>query len=210
MAKKRCIACAESIQKDALMCRYCGIKQDDSNFQNESLELNPQSPRVLGDRGPRKRLLIASGIIVGLSVVSVVLGVAISNQLAEDQRRAEAKASTEAWLAERELERKRQEEEASKQAEVNQRILYVQQIESSVSDLAKKHIREGVLSGKVLETNCTPISGYSLDNLDQSSTTFDCFVATKDNGDGTRSGYSYTAVMDWDSGSYTYKLGNPN
>lgn len=210
MAKKKCVACAESIQRDAVICRFCGIKQSDSNFQENSEGINPRAPKEIGHRVTRKRILITSGVVVSLSAISLVLGVAISNQLAEDQRRAEAKASTEAWLAERELERKRQEEEAIRQAEINQRILNVQQIESSVSDLAKKHIREGVLSGKVLETNCTPISGYSLDNLDQSSTTFDCFVATKDNGDGTRSGFSYTAVMDWDSGSYTYKLGDPN
>lgn len=210
MAKKACIACAEAIQKDATLCRHCGTKQDDPNFQRHNQEASPQSSTTPQNMLGRNKIILAAGALGVLLVAGLVVGGFVSSQLAEDQRRAEAKASSEAWLAQREEDRKKREEEAAKQAEVNQRIVSVQQIEDSVSDLAKKHLSQGVIGGRFLETNCTPISGYSLDNLEQSSTTFDCFVATKDNGDGTRSGYSYTAVMDWDSGSYTYKLGDPN
>ena len=36
---------------------------------------------------------------------------------------------------------------------------------------------------------------------------FQCFVADKKNGDGTMSGYYYHATMNWDTGSYTYGMG---
>jgi hypothetical protein len=45
--------------------------------------------------------------------------------------------------------------------------------------------------------------------LSQLTTVFECFVADKDNKDGTQSGYYFNATMNWSTGSYTYGLGKP-
>ena len=72
--------------------------------------------------------------------------------------------------------------------------------------MAEDDITQGLLTGPVISVNCNPVSG-STDDLTDTTTTFDCFVANKDNGDGTSSGYFFNATVNWNSGSYTYGLG---
>lgn len=57
-----------------------------------------------------------------------------------------------------------------------------------------------------MSASCNPVSG-STDDLTDITTSFDCFVATKDNADGTQSGYFFNATVNWNSGEYTYGLG---
>jgi len=82
-------------------------------------------------------------------------------------------------------------------------------IEASVKKLAQDDVDKQLIDGPVLRATCDPVSG-STDDLTDLTTTFNCFVATKDNGDGTSTGYYFNATMNWDSGSYTYGLGKAN
>ena len=212
MESKRCLACAEEILSEAIVCKHCGTRQDEFQASNSS------SSKASKPKSKLIYFLLPALLALAMgSYVAWDLGV---QQPAIQASEASASASAEA-KAQKEQDRQQREEEAQanadrlseindRQSEINQRTTIVQQIEDAVSTLAAEHIKNGLISGKVLNTNCTPISGYSLENLQQSSTTFDCFVTTKDNGDGTQTGYSYTAVMDWIAGSYTYKLGDPN
>lgn len=82
-------------------------------------------------------------------------------------------------------------------------------IEASVKKLAEVDVAKGALDGPVLSASCDPVSG-STDVLTDLTTTFNCFVATHDNGDGTSSGYNFNATINWTTGSYTYGLGKAN
>lgn len=82
-------------------------------------------------------------------------------------------------------------------------------IETSVEEMAEGHIDDGIIDGPVLAVSCSPVAGGSIDDLTEQTTVFDCFVATEDNGDGTMSGISYNATMNWTTGSYTYRIGAP-
>ena len=65
----------------------------------------------------------------------------------------------------------------------------------------------GVLTGPILHSSCTPVSG-SPDSLSAHSGTFECLAANKTNAsDGTESGYRYSGTVDYDTGSITWHLG---
>lgn len=56
---------------------------------------------------------------------------------------------------------------------------------------------KGLIDGSIISVSCSPVSGGSTDDLTETTTVFECFVATNDNGDGTMSGFKYHATMNW-------------
>jgi hypothetical protein len=88
-----------------------------------------------------------------------------------------------------------------------QRAAAVKDLEASITTMAHKQIDLGLFDGPVLSVSCDPVGGGSTDDLTAKTTIFECFAATKDNGDGTLSGHKYHATMNWDTGDYTYGLG---
>jgi hypothetical protein len=85
----------------------------------------------------------------------------------------------------------------------------VKEIEASVMTMAKKHVADGVIDGPVLSVSCVPVDGGSTEDLTERTTVFECFVAEKDNGDGTMTGMKYNATKNWTTGEYTYGYGAP-
>jgi len=166
-----------------------------------------------GDGGPvggapmgRRRFsrafwLIVAGIalvlIVGGVTTAVVMNNAHTQQVAAQKAAADRKAESERVAAEK---------LASDNAERSERTQTVKQVEDSVKKLAEEDISKDILVGPVLGVACNPISG-STDDLTDTTTTFDCFVANKNNDDGTQSGYFFNATVNWSSGQYTYGLG---
>jgi len=83
----------------------------------------------------------------------------------------------------------------------------VSEIEKSIKKMARKHVREGIIDGPVIRVSCDPVAGGSVEDLSEKTTVFQCFMANKDNKDGTMSGHYYHATMNWGTGSYTYGFG---
>jgi membrane protein involved in colicin uptake len=134
-------------------------------------------------------------------------------QAAAAQAAAERAAAEESAAAARE-EQEREEAAAAAQqrrddAERDERRESVTEIEASVKEMAEGHATDGIIDGPIIEVSCSPVGGGSTDDLTEQTTVFECFAANKDNGDGTMSGYTYNATMNWSSGSYTYGLGEP-
>ncbi|GES35294.1 hypothetical protein RAJCM14343_0541 [Rhodococcus aetherivorans] len=122
---------------------------------------------------------------------------------------AEAAASA---AAQREADRiaaEKAEEERRAEAERSMRRVSVTQIEASIKQMAEKHANSSIIDGPILSVSCSPVGGGSIDDLTEMTTIFECFAATKDNGDGTMSGYKYHATMNWSTGSFTYGFGAP-
>ncbi|MCU1551032.1 MAG: hypothetical protein JWR36_1592 [Glaciihabitans sp.] len=95
-------------------------------------------------------------------------------------------------------------------AERSLRASTVKGIEASVKKMAKQDAKIGAIDGPILRATCSPVGGGSTDDLTQLTTVFECFVANKNNSDGTQSGYYFNATMNWTTGSYTYGLGKPS
>lgn len=156
---------------------------------------------------PRRTMVIAL-----VSAIVVVLGVlgAYAAKSRYDGQQAAIAASQEAD-ARAAKEKQQQAETAAKQAhdaaERASRKDAVDGIEASVKKMAQKHAKQGLIEGPIINVSCDPVAGGSLDDLSEKTTTFQCFVADKKNKDGTMSGYYYHATMNWDTGSYTYGMG---
>jgi hypothetical protein len=159
--------------------------------------------------GGRKKVVVAS--LVALIVLAAAgTGALIwKNSHDTQMRNAAIAASSSKAAADKaaadaaEADRVRRDTEAKRA----QRAAAVKGIEASVKTLAQKHIADGLFDGPVLSVSCDPVGGGSTDDLTAKTTVFECFVATKDNGDGTLSGKKYHATMNWDTGDYTYGFG---
>ena len=95
-------------------------------------------------------------------------------------------------------------------AERTARTAAVTGIEASVKTMAEKDVTDKLLVGPILSVKCSPIGSGSTNDLTQLTSVFECFAANKDNGDGTQSGFTFNANMNWSDGSYTYGLGKTN
>jgi hypothetical protein len=151
---------------------------------------------------------IAALLLVGGVTTAVIANNAHVQQVAQ-QAAAKKKADDRAAAA-AEAERAAKLAAAAKQvaddAKRAQRTQTVTQVEASIKKMAEDDISKGILTGPVLAVKCNPVSG-SADDLTDPTTSFDCFVGNKDNGDGTQSGYFFNATVNWTSGEYTYGFG---
>lgn len=185
-------------------------------------EQNPQTPEKAKQPSRRNRWSRRRKIWVTIAIVGVLIlgggGTGIAMKIQSDQAAAEKLAAQEAVeaqeaadaKAEADAEKAEQDrQDAADELEREVRDEAVTEIETSVKTMAEGHVADGVVDAPVLEVSCDPVDGGSTDDLTQKTTVFQCFVANEDNGDGTMSGYYYNATMNWDSGSFTYGLGQP-
>ncbi|RDV43670.1 DUF2510 domain-containing protein [Leifsonia sp. ku-ls] len=164
-------------------------------------------PTSAPERKPKKRALwIAIGAVLVLLVIGGTTTLVVASNVHSQQVAAEKAAAKKKADAERAKEAAEAAQQAADDAKRAQRRDMVTQVEASIKKMAEDDISKGVLTGPVLTVTCNPVSG-STDDLTDTTTTFDCFVANKDNGDGTSSGYFFNATVNWTSGSYTYGLG---
>ena len=81
-------------------------------------------------------------------------------------------------------------------------------LQTSVTKDAKKDVADGVLTGPILRTECTPVGGGNSDPLAAHTGKWDCTAVTKDDLDaGTSEGYSFSATVNYDDASYSWHLG---
>lgn len=153
----------------------------------------------------KRALMVIAG--VGILLVALVGGGVAWKVAADQQAAAEVVAAEEAAQAKEDAAKAAQ--DRRDQAERQDRADSVAEIENSVSAMATGHAADGVIDGPIIDVSCSPVGGGSTDDLSEKTTVFECFVANKDNGDGTMSGYYYNATINWDTGSYTYGLGRP-
>jgi len=171
-------------------------------------------PRQRWSSKRRKTILIASialVVVAGLLAGGLALKGSSDRQIAatkitkakttERLAAAEAKASADAAA-----EAKQVMDDAERAA----RTATVAGIEASVKTMADKGVTDKLLVGPILSVKCSPIGSGSTNDLTQLTSVFECFAANKDNGDGTQSGYTFHANMNWSDGSYTYGLGKAN
>lgn len=163
-------------------------------------------PRARSKRGP----LLAAAIVA--VCVLILGGAAVAWKIVGDQQAAAAqaeRAASEQAAAEAHQTAKEKAAERADDAERNLRAEMVPEIEASIKTMAAEHIADELIDGPILSVDCSPVGGGSTDDLTETTTVFECFVANEENADGTFRGYYYNATMNWNTGSYTYGYGQP-
>jgi hypothetical protein len=191
---KVCRHCSVQSQTDGSFCPNCGKSFVRSNTR----------------RSGKFRLLALSAVAIVIlagGVTAVSLVVAHNNEVAAEQRAADkaeaAEAADAAHAAAREKSRK-----AADVADRAERKTTVSAIETSITTDAQTQVDSGELDGPIIKSSCAPLGGGSTDDLTALTTTFTCIAINVENADGTASGYRFSATMNWDTGSYTWHLGD--
>lgn len=134
------------------------------------------------------------------AAASASASAAAASQKADADKAASdaAQAATAATLA------KDANDAALRSAEREDRAAQVKSLEKHVLKTAKQRVKSGYYSSKVIKSSCMAVTGSSIDDLDESSTTFSCMAVTSENKDGTYSGYEMSAVINWATGEMTW------
>ncbi|MGB3484402.1 MAG: DUF2510 domain-containing protein [Mycobacterium sp.] len=156
-----------------------------------------------------KKKAVLAGIAALIVLVTAGIGALLWNKNHDTQMRNNAIAASSSKAAADAAATAAEKVRRDTEAKRSQRASAIGDLEESITTMARDHIMKGLFDGPVLSVSCDPVGGGSTDDLTAKTTIFECFTATKDNGDGTLSGRKYHATMNWDSGNYTYGLGAP-
>lgn len=163
--------------------------------------------------------LIAGGVAGVLAIFGAV-GYTVWDDKVQEQARIEAAeaAAQERITQERKAEDKRVKDEKSaqeQQAEAERKIEEAaafereqlqEQLQSATEELEELGLQLAAESAKepgrekVLRVSCMPVTGTDLASVGVLSTSFSCLAVTKENDDGSSSGYRQVGSVNWDVG----------
>jgi len=162
----------------------------------------------------RRKLLV---FVVPLLLVVAAAGVGTYLKIDHDNRvqaeREGRERERREAAAERERERRQAAEEERRleasfdRAERAIRRDTVASLEETVTEDAQEAVNEGILDGPILRTECDPGPGETPMDVSVSTAVYDCLAIYAEDADGTSSGWVYTADVNFDSGRYSWSLG---
>jgi hypothetical protein len=195
---KICPACSAAERTAGEFCPFCGASY----------------------AGKRKRRMRRRTKVIMAVVVALVLGggataalVAKHNHDQEVQRAQEARAAR--LRAERQAEARRQAaaEQARREQAAEDRLTrsmrrsLVADLRQAITKDARERVAEGLLDGPIYGTQCDPVGGGNLSDLDARTGRYDCLAYNVKHDDGTIEGYRFSATVNYDRFSYSWHLG---
>lgn len=192
------------------VCRFCSAQVETSGAFCPACGKSYMRERV------PKRTKVVVGLVVTLLLLGGGSGLLIKKHRDDltAQRAAAAASKAKAAAAQEKANAEKAEadaaaaQEAKDDAERAQRKAAVKEMQKSITKDAKDKVSDGILDGPILYSSCDPLGGGSTDDLTAITTTFSCLAVNKENNDGTVSGYSFSATMNWTQGSYSWRLGS--
>lgn len=195
-----CSRCSTVSQTTGDFCPQCG-----KSYLRRSIRWSGWSKRV--------RIVVAAAVaIVILGGGGTAVALKVSADRAEDRRQADAaRKAEEQRQAAAERERQAQEEaEAAEEYERDVRKLraeLVRSLRKSITEDARKRVNEGYLEGPIISTSCENSDGNERD-LDAENGAYECLAANIKRDDGQVEGYRFSGRVDYEDGSYTWRLGS--
>jgi hypothetical protein len=153
---------------------------------------------------------VVSLLVLGGAGAAIVIKIHHDNQVTAQRRTAAAAHAHAAAVAVAQQQAAQQARQQKQAEDAAQRVVRQGEetsLQQSITKDAQQQVNSGLLTGPILSTSCTPLSGGSSQNLASSSGTYDCIAINKINADGTSSGYRYSGTIDFSSGSATWHLG---
>ena len=191
------------------VCRRCSVQSQTAG------DFCPNCGKSYVRRGLSRRARVLTVSIVALLLVGGA-GAGVAAKVRNDRAAVAAKEAAEA-KAVAEAERKAEEEaaaeraaeakRAAEEAERDERERLIKQMQKSITKDARKDARDGMLDGPIFYTSCDPLGGGSIDDLTALTTTFECIAVNEKMDDGGARGYVYSATMNWDEYSWSWRLG---
>jgi hypothetical protein len=134
------------------------------------------------------------------------------DQKVERQRQArEAKLRAERAAAAR---RRAAAEQAARQQRAEDRLTrslrrsLVADLRSAITKDARERVGQGILDGPIYGTQCDPVGGGNLSDLDTKTGRYDCLAYNVKHDDGTIEGYRFSATVNYDRFTYSWHLGS--
>jgi hypothetical protein len=118
-----------------------------------------------------------------------------ARQLAETVRRAAAESAA-------------REQEAQDRLTRSARRSLVEDLRKAITKDARERVTQSVLDGPIYGTQCDPVGGGNVSNLDATTGRYDCLAYNVKHDDGTIEGYRFSATINYDKFSYTWHLGS--
>ena len=190
-----CRKCSTQSQTAGEFCPHCGARF---------------GRRTIGMRG---KLLVGALVVALLAAggaTAVVLKINHDNAVKAEKHHKLAAARKAAQAAQQTQQAQHAAQQAEQQIKVDERKGLVDALQNSVTKDAQKDIDNGILNGpSITKTECTPVGGGNLqDTLADHTGDWSCLAVNQTSPDGTESGYSFSGTINYDSGSYTWRLGN--
>jgi DNA-directed RNA polymerase subunit RPC12/RpoP len=187
-----CQRCSTQASTDGSHCPYCGAS-------------------YLRRRRPSRRLVLVSAALVLLiagGVTAAVLAKQHHDQQVRQEKREAAleKARAAAKRRAQAREATRRAAEAADRVQRDYRSQLERSMRRSITKDARQAVDDGLLNGPILSTSCDTIAGGA-DALSAKRGRYECLAVNKRNDDGTASGYRYTSRIDYEKGSWSWRLG---
>lgn len=166
--------------------------------------------------GRRRKIfigLIAVVLLAAGGAAGIVLKINHDNQVRAEKHREALRAQKVALAAEvaqQAQQAQQAAQQAQQQVQIDERKAIVNALQNSVTQDAQKDVNNGILNGpSITKTVCTPVGGGNLqDTLADHTGNWSCLAINQTASDGTASGYGFSATINYDTGSYTWHLGN--
>lgn len=156
---------------------------------------------------PKRKLAIGAAVLVALTVVAVAIAIPAIESGKDEGAAREAREAAEARAAER--RRLRADQAAHRgRADPAPRAELLASVRGSIEADARARVRAGTLDGTILRVECNPTRRVG----DRAS--YDCTAVTRDIPTTGRNvpgvtGHPFVAVVDLESGRYTWCKANP-
>lgn len=192
-----CPHCSTQSQTAGDFCPHCG-----KSLVRRRRSLGKRAKLVLG--------LVALLLLAGGGSTAVAMKVHHDSTVkAEHQRQQRIADAKRAERDRRERERRAEEDRqnALDQIERDSRRDLEKGLRKAITKHARDLVSKGLLDGPILRSECDPVGG-GRDDLEAHTGKYDCMAVHTEASDGTMRGYTYTGTINYDTFTYSWKLGD--
>jgi len=185
---KVCPNCSVQEHTTGMFCPHCGASYTRRKRRRPS-------------RRVKYVLVLLAAALVGGAAIAVI---AKRNHDRDVNARAATRQRLAAEAAADTRASQRKEAAAKRALDRGVAAILVHEMEKSISKDARRMVAAGALDGPILHTECSTTDP----SANRVAKPYSCLAVTDKNGDGSQSGYRFSATANLKAGSYRWQLGD--